>query len=45
MALNLARSDAVVIVGGGFGGLTTALALSHSTLRPQIVLIEPVWEA
>jgi NADH:ubiquinone reductase (non-electrogenic) len=35
------QNDAVVIVGGGFGGLSTALALSHQQPRPPIVLVEP----
>lgn len=35
------RSDPVVIVGGGFGGLYTALALAERPGHPPIVLIEP----
>lgn len=34
-------SDAIVIVGGGFGGLYTALALSERPQHPPILLIEP----
>jgi NADH:ubiquinone reductase (non-electrogenic) len=34
-------SQAVVIVGGGFGGLYTALALSERPQHPPILLIEP----
>ena len=34
-------SDAVVIVGGGFGGLFTALALQRRQPNCPIVLIEP----
>jgi NADH dehydrogenase len=34
-------SDAIVIVGGGFGGLYTALALAEQTPRPPVLLIEP----
>ena len=34
-------SQAVVIVGGGFGGLYTALALSDRPEHPPILLIEP----
>ena len=33
-------SKAVVILGGGFAGLTTALALSQSKPKPQIILVE-----
>ena len=35
------KSDAVVFVGGGFAGLTTALQLSRKKNRPSIILIEP----
>lgn len=35
------RSDPVVIIGGGFGGLYTALALAERAGHPPIVLIEP----
>jgi NADH:ubiquinone reductase (non-electrogenic) len=35
------RSEAIVIVGGGFGGLYTALALSEHPQHPPILLIEP----
>ena len=35
------NSDPVVLVGGGFGGLTTALALCRYRNRPPIILIEP----
>ena len=31
----------VVVIGGGFGGLTTALSLSSCKERPPIILIEP----
>ncbi len=41
MALNLSKSRAVVVVGGGFAGLTTAFSLSHCQPRPPIILIEP----
>jgi len=34
-------SEAIVIVGGGFGGLYTALALSEQPQHPPILLIEP----
>ncbi len=41
MTINSLRSKAVVVVGGGFGGLITALSLSSCKERPSIVLIEP----
>ncbi len=41
MTINSLTSTAVVVVGGGFGGLTTALCLSSCKERPAIVLIEP----
>ncbi len=41
MAFDFASSDAVVIVGGGFAGLTTALSLSYAQPQPPIILIEP----
>jgi NADH:ubiquinone reductase (non-electrogenic) len=34
-------SDSIVIVGGGFGGLYTALALAEQRRHPPILLIEP----
>lgn len=34
-------SEAIVIVGGGFGGLYTAMALSERPQHPPILLIEP----
>jgi NADH dehydrogenase len=33
--------EAIVIVGGGFGGLYTALALSERSDHPPVLLIEP----
>ena len=41
MTSHLSKSGSVVIVGGGFGGLTTALSLSSCKERPSIILIEP----
>ncbi len=41
MTNNSLKSTAVVVVGGGFGGLTTALSLSSCKERPPIILIEP----
>ena len=41
MSLKSSKSGSVVIVGGGFGGLTTALSLSSCKERPSIILIEP----
>tara|TARA_Y100001968_G_C19447650_1_gene766356 strand:+ start:3097 stop:4278 length:1182 start_codon:yes stop_codon:yes gene_type:complete len=41
MELNNPNSDVVVLVGGGFAGLTTAMKLSASKNRPKIILIEP----
>ncbi|KGG16859.1 MULTISPECIES: NAD(P)/FAD-dependent oxidoreductase [unclassified Prochlorococcus] len=41
MKSNSLKSNAVVVVGGGFGGLTTALSLSSCKGRPTIILIEP----
>ncbi len=35
------KSNQVVLVGGGFAGLTTAIALSRSVPRPKIILVEP----
>lgn len=36
-----APSESIVIAGGGFGGLYTALALSEQPQHPPILLIEP----
>ncbi len=41
MTINSSKNNAVVVVGGGFGGLTTAFSLSCCKERPSIVLIEP----
>jgi len=41
MISNSSKSDAVVVIGGGFGGLTAALSLSSRKERPPIILIEP----
>ena len=41
MASNSSKFDAVVVIGGGFAGLTTLLALSQCKNRPPLVLIEP----
>ena len=41
MSENNPNSGPVVLIGAGFAGLTTALALSRSKNRPQIILIEP----
>ncbi len=41
MASNCSNFDPVVVIGGGFAGLTTVLALSQSLQRPPIILIEP----
>ena len=41
MLQELTSSNGVVIVGGGFGGLTAALTLARQRPRPPIVLIEP----
>jgi len=38
---NKPHSGEIVLVGGGFGGLTTAIALSRTKNRPPIILIEP----
>ncbi len=40
MAQNAPNNNAVVLIGGGFAGLTTALALSRYQPRPPILLIE-----
>ena len=41
MAFNSSTLGPVVVVGGGFAGLTTVIALSKYKPRPQIILIEP----
>ena len=41
MIENNSNSGPVVLIGAGFSGLTTALALSRSKSRPPIILIEP----
>ncbi|WP_320666595.1 NAD(P)/FAD-dependent oxidoreductase [Prochlorococcus sp. MIT 1307] len=41
MAFNSSKLDPVVVVGGGFAGLNTVVALSQYELRPEIVLIDP----
>ncbi len=41
MARNLSNSAPVILIGGGFSGLTTALALSRFKNRPPILVIEP----
>ncbi len=41
MTSNSSKSNAVVVIGGGFGGLSTVLALSSCKERPPIILIEP----
>ena len=41
MTLNSLKSGSIVVIGGGFGGLTTALSLSRCKGRPPIILIEP----
>ena len=41
MTLNFSKNAPVVVIGGGFGGLTTALSLSSCKERPSIILIEP----
>ncbi|AAP99142.1 MULTISPECIES: NAD(P)/FAD-dependent oxidoreductase [Prochlorococcus] len=41
MKSNFSKNGAVVVVGGGFGGLTAALSLSRCKQRPPIILIEP----
>ena len=35
------HNDPIIVVGGGFAGLTTALALSNQRPRPPLLLIEP----
>lgn len=41
MAVNFSNSEPVVLIGGGFAGLTTALALSRDRPRCPIILVEP----
>ena len=41
MGIKSSNNRPVVVVGGGFGGLTVALALSRCRPRPPIILIEP----
>ena len=41
MTSNSSKSGSVVIIGGGFGGLTTAISLSSCKEPPSIILIEP----
>jgi len=41
MASNTKNNDAVIVIGGGFAGLTTALSLTQYQHRPPIILIEP----
>tara|TARA_Y100001968_G_scaffold134165_1_gene122428 strand:- start:7716 stop:8900 length:1185 start_codon:yes stop_codon:yes gene_type:complete len=41
MDFNDPKSEVVVLVGGGFAGLTTALSLSRRKNRSKIILIEP----
>ncbi len=41
MAFDSSKFEPVVVVGGGFAGLTTAIALSQCHPRPQVFLIEP----
>ncbi len=40
MVKNASPSTGIIIIGGGFGGLTTALALSRIQPRPAITLID-----
>ena len=35
------NNDPIIVVGGGFAGLTTVLALSNQRPRPPLLLIEP----
>ncbi|MAR52409.1 MAG: 3-hydroxyacyl-CoA dehydrogenase [Propionibacteriaceae bacterium] len=35
------HNDPIIVVGGGFAGLTTVLALSNQRPRPPLLLIEP----
>ena len=41
MNIDNPNSETVVLVGGGFGCLITALELSRAKNRPKIVLVEP----